>query len=169
MTLRMIAGVSAPDRGRIVLNGRALFDSDAGINLSPASRKIGLVFQDYALFPHLTVAENVGFSLAEIEAGTRKTRVSQLLASMGIDELAQRHPREISGGQRQRVAIARCMAMQPDALLLDEPFAALDPHLRRQTEEQLRKTLSDFHGPGGLCYSRHGRSISILHRSARPE
>ena len=147
MTLRMIAGVSAPDRGRIVLNGRVLFDSDAGINVSPASRKIGLVFQDYALFPHLTVAENVGFSLAEIEAGTRKTRVSQLLASMGIDELAQRHPREISGGQRQRVAIARCMAMQPDALLLDEPFAALDPHLRRQTEEQLRKTLSDFQGP----------------------
>jgi molybdate ABC transporter permease protein len=147
MTLRMIAGVSAPDRGRIVLNGRVLFDSDARISVSPASRKIGMVFQDYALFPHLTVAENVGFGVAHRNADKGRTRIDQLLVSMGIAELADRYPREISGGQRQRVAIARCMAMQPDALLLDEPFAALDPHLRRQTEEQLRETLSDFHGP----------------------
>jgi molybdate ABC transporter permease protein len=147
MTLRMIAGVSTPDRGRIALDGRVLFDGAAGINLVPARRKIGMVFQDYALFPHLTVAENVGFGLAGLDTDERRTRVEQLLASMGIAELANRFSREISGGQRQRVAIARCMAMQPDALLLDEPFAALDPHLRRQTEEQLRETLSDFHGP----------------------
>ena len=147
MTLRMIAGVSTPDRGRIALNGRVLFDSAGGINLPSARRKIGMVFQDYALFPHLTVADNVGFGLAGLDAAERRTQVEQLLAAMDIDELANRFPREISGGQRQRVAIARCMAMQPDALLLDEPFAALDPHLRRQTEEQLRQTLSDFHGP----------------------
>ena len=147
MTLRMIAGVSTPDRGRITLNGRVLFDSANRINLAPAQRRIGMVFQDYALFPHLTVAENVGFGLAGLPAVERRARVEQQLASMRIQELANRFPREISGGQRQRVAIARCMAMQPDALLLDEPFAALDPHLRRRTEEQLRETLANFHGP----------------------
>ena len=147
MTLRMIAGVSTPERGRIVLNGRTLFDSDSGINLPPAQRKVGMVFQDYALFPHLTVRENVGFGLDDLPAGERRARVEQLLSSIHILELSERFPRELSGGQRQRVAIARCMAMQPDALLLDEPFAALDPHLRRQTEEQLRETLAHFHGP----------------------
>lgn len=146
MTLRMIAGVSTPDQGRIVLNGRVLFDSAASINLSPARRRVGMVFQDYALFPHLTVAENVGFGLHHLPRNERRARQDQQLASMRIAELAHRYPREISGGQRQRVAIARCMAMEPDALLLDEPFAALDPHLRRQTEEQLRETLAHFHG-----------------------
>jgi ABC-type sulfate/molybdate transport systems ATPase subunit len=147
MTLRMIAGVSMPDTGRITLNGRTLFDSSAGTNLPPAHRKIGMVFQDYALFPHLTVSENVGFGLSRRPAAQRRACVEQLLSSMHILELAHRYPREISGGQRQRVALARCMAMQPDALLLDEPFSALDPHLRRQTEEQLRETLASFHGP----------------------
>jgi molybdate transport system permease protein len=147
MTLRMIAGVSTPDSGRITLNGRTLFDSNTGTNLPPALRKIGMVFQDYALFPHLTVAGNVGFGLYHLPAAERRVGVEHLLASVHIAELADRFPREISGGQRQRVAIARCMAMQPDVLLLDEPFAALDPHLRRQTEEQLRETLADFHGP----------------------
>ncbi len=146
MTLRMIAGVSTPDRGRIVLNGRVLFDSQTRTNLPPARRRIGMVFQDYALFPHLTVAENVGFGLSGLPRHERRARVEQQLASMRIAELAHRFPAEISGGQRQRVAIARCMAMQPDALLLDEPFGALDPHLRRQTEEQLRETLAHFNG-----------------------
>jgi molybdate transport system permease protein len=146
MTLRMVAGLVTPNRGRIVLNGRVLFDSNGGINLSAASRKIGVVFQDYALFPHLTVAENVGFGLSALAAQERRSRVDSLLQFMRIGELADRYPREISGGQKQRVAIARCMAIEPDALLLDEPFAALDPHLRRQTEEQLRETLATYKG-----------------------
>jgi molybdate transport system permease protein len=146
MTLRMIAGVSTPDHGRIVLNGRVLFDSAARINLPAASRKIGVVFQDYALFPHLTVAENVAFGLHALPARDRRKRVAGLLQLMRIAELADRYPREISGGQKQRVAIARCIAIDPDALLLDEPFAALDPHLRRQTEEQLRATLASYKG-----------------------
>lgn len=146
MTLRIIAGISTPDRGRIVLNGRALFDSSAKLNLPAAGRKIGLVFQDYALFPHLTVAENVAFGLRALPEPERRARVARQLQKLHVSELAHRYPKEISGGQRQRVAIARCMAIEPDALLLDEPFAALDPHLRRQMEEQLRATLADYNG-----------------------
>jgi molybdate ABC transporter permease protein len=146
MTLRMIAGVAAADHGRMVLNGRVLFDSATGQNLPAAQRKIGVVFQDYALFPHLTVAENVGFGLNRLPERERRERVGKELERMRITELADRYPREISGGQRQRVAIARCMAIEPDALLFDEPFAALDPHLRRQMEEQLRETLAGFNG-----------------------
>lgn len=146
MTLRAIAGVAIPDRGRIVLNGRVLFDSAAKKNVPPADRKIGVVFQDYALFPHLTVEKNVGFGLRALSEMDRRARVKWQLERLHIADLAGRYPNEISGGQRQRVAIARCMAIEPDALLLDEPFAALDPHLRRQMEEQLRVTLADFNG-----------------------
>jgi molybdate transport system permease protein len=146
MTLRMIAGIVAPDSGRIVLNDRVLFDSATGKNISAARRRIGVVFQDYALFPHMTVAENIGFGLSALEEEERQERVSKQLESMHIGELAGRYPKEISGGQRQRVAIARCMATEPRALLFDEPFAALDPHLRRRMEEQLRETLAGYKG-----------------------
>jgi len=146
MTLRLIAGIVSPTRGRITLNSRVLFDSSTGQHVPAAERRIGVVFQDYALFPHMTVAENVGFGLGALTKHERTERVQGQLQRMHIAELAQRFPREISGGQRQRVALARCMAIEPDALLLDEPFAALDPHLRRQMEEQLRETLADYHG-----------------------
>jgi molybdate transport system permease protein len=146
MTLRLIAGVAAPDGGRIVLNGRVLFDSETGENVRSARRGIGIVFQDYALFPHMTVEENVGFGLSALGVEERRRVVARHLERMHIAELTERMPGEISGGQRQRVAIARCMAIEPDALLLDEPFAALDPHLRRQTEEQLRETLAEYKG-----------------------
>jgi molybdate ABC transporter permease protein len=146
MTLRMIAGIVEPDRGRIVLNGRVLFDSATNRNVSAARRRIGVVFQDYALFPRMTVAENVGFGLSSLAERERRARVHKQLERMHIPELADRFPEEISGGQRQRVAIARCMAIEPEALLFDEPFAALDPHLRRQMEEQLRETLAGYNG-----------------------
>lgn len=146
MTLRLLAGLSTPDRGRIVLNGKTLFDSTSKVSVPAAHRRIGMVFQDYALFPHLTVAENVAFGLHSIPASERAIRVARQLAQMHIGELAGRYPREISGGQRQRVAIARCMAIEPDALLFDEPFAALDPHLRRQMEEKLRAALCGYNG-----------------------
>jgi len=146
MTLRMIAGIVTPDRGRIVLNGRVLFDRASERNTPAAQRKIGVVFQDYALFPHMTVAENVAFGLSGLSRTERLARVANQLERMHIAELAERYPREISGGQRQRAAIARCMAIEPDALLFDEPFAALDPHLRRQMEEQLREALDEYNG-----------------------
>jgi molybdate transport system permease protein len=146
MTLRMISGIVTPDRGRIVLNGCVLYDGATGEKIPAAQRKIGVVFQDYALFPRMTVAENIGFGLSKLPKLERQARIFQHLQRMHIAELANRYPAEISGGQRQRVAIARCMAIEPDALLFDEPFAALDPHLRRQTEEQLRETLADYNG-----------------------
>jgi molybdate transport system permease protein len=146
MTLRMIAGIVKPDGGRIVLNGHVLFDGQTGQNIAASRRRIGVVFQDYALFPNMTVAGNVGFGLSAFPASERRVLVQQQLERLHITELSERYPSEISGGQRQRVAIARCMAIEPDALLLDEPFAALDPHLRRQTEEQLRETLAAYHG-----------------------
>jgi molybdate transport system permease protein len=146
MTLRMIAGIVNPSRGRIRLNGRVLFDSASGENVPAARRRIGVVFQDYALFPRMTVAENVEFGLLGRPKPERRRLALEQLERMHIAELANQLPVAISGGQRQRVAIARCMATEPDALLLDEPFAALDPHLRRQTEEQLREALSGFEG-----------------------
>ena len=146
MTLRLISGVVTPDRGRITLNGKTLFDSASGVHLPPARRRIGVVFQDYALFPHMTVAENVAFGLHGVPKGERGKHVRRLLERVHITDLSARYPGELSGGQRQRVAIARCMAIQPDALLLDEPFAALDPHLRRQMEGELREALASYNG-----------------------
>ncbi len=153
MTLRLIAGIATPTRGHIALHGRTLFSSDGGIHIPPARRRIGVVFQDYALFPHRTVAENIAFGLHALSPAERDRRVQLWLSRLELAHLAHRYPGEISGGERQRVAIARCMVFEPDALLLDEPFAALDPHLRRQLEGQLRRTLASY--PGAVLFVTH--------------
>jgi ABC-type sulfate/molybdate transport systems ATPase subunit len=146
MTLRAIAGLDAPDRGRIVLHGRVLFDSEKRINVPARERRIGLLFQSYALFPHLTVAENIGFGLRHLTAPERDRRVDLQLAAAHLDGLAGRFPATLSGGEQQRVALARALAVQPEALLLDEPFSALDTHLRGALERQLRDTLGNYRG-----------------------
>jgi molybdate transport system permease protein len=146
MTLRCIAGVETPDAGRIALNERVLFDSETRQNVPPASRRVGILFQDYALFPHLTVRENIAFGLDALSSSERKKRIEQVAALVHIGGLMDRLPRELSGGQKQRVALARALAIHPDILLLDEPFSALDPHLRRQLEEQLRSALREYDG-----------------------
>jgi ABC-type sulfate/molybdate transport systems ATPase subunit len=146
MTLRAIAGLESPDRGRIVLHGRVLFDSEQRINLPARERRIGLLFQHYALFPHLTVAENIAFGLRHLPESERIRRVEQQLASAHLDGLAGRHPATLSGGEQQRVALARALAVEPEALLLDEPFSALDTHLRGTLERQLRETLGGYRG-----------------------
>jgi molybdate transport system permease protein len=140
MTLRAIAGLVTPDDGRIVLNDRVLFDSAAGIRVPPAARRVGIVFQDYALFPHLTVRQNIAFGMRDPAAAAEWARLAH------VEDLLDRYPGQISGGQRQRVALARALAMEPEALLLDEPFSALDPHLRRQMEEQIREILAGYRG-----------------------
>ncbi len=146
MTLRAIAGLESPDRGRIVLHGRVLFDSAHGINVPARARRIGLLFQHHALFPHLTVAENIAFGLGRLPRPERARRVERQLAAAHLDDLAGRYPGSLSGGEQQRVALARALAVEPAALLLDEPFSALDTHLRSALERQLRETLGTYRG-----------------------
>jgi ABC-type sulfate/molybdate transport systems ATPase subunit len=146
MTLRAIAGLETPDRGRIVLHGRVLFDSARRINVPARARRVGLLFQHYALFPHLTVAANVAFGLRRLPGPERARRVGQQLAATHLEELTDRYPASLSGGEQQRVALARALAVEPAALLLDEPFSALDTHLRSALERQLRETLGAYRG-----------------------
>ncbi len=146
MTLRCIAGVETPASGRIVLNDRVLFDSERGINLPSHRRRVGLLFQTYALFPHLTVAENIGFGLQRLPRVERLQRVSSWLAAMQLQGLGDRYPQQLSGGQQQRVALARALAPEPEVLLLDEPLSALDTYLRSQVEQRLMATLAGYGG-----------------------
>jgi molybdate transport system permease protein len=156
LTLAAIAGLETPDAGIVVLDGRVLYDSKTGVNLRPAARRIGLVFQDYALFPHLSVRENIAFGLHGLPDGERARRVAEYAQLARIDALLDRYPPQLSGGQRQRVALARALAMRPDALLLDEPFSGLDPHLRRSMEEDLRAVLAGY--SGAIVLVTHDRS-----------
>lgn len=147
MILRCIAGVETPDRGRIVLNGRVLFDSANRINLPSRDRQIGFLVQNYALFPHLTVAENVAFGLPKsMSRSAIRQQVNQQLAAVQLLGQGDRYPAQLSGGQQQRVALARALARQPEALLLDEPFSALDTHLRSQLEQQMVTRLATYSG-----------------------
>ncbi len=151
LTLQSIAGLVAPDAGKIALNGRVLFDSRNGVNIPSRHRKIGYLFQDYALFPHLTVLENVGFGLKQnwqwrLSRDDRR-QVKEFLELFEIPQLAHSYPADISGGQKQRVALARALIQKPDLLLLDEPFAALDTLLRVKLREELAKIRSSFDMP----------------------
>jgi molybdate ABC transporter permease protein len=146
MTLRCIAGVDTPTTGRIVLNGRTLFDANRRINLPSYKRNVSLVFQNYALFPHMTVAQNISFGLHNLPKRMREQRVKQQLALVQMSGLGDRYPHQLSGGQQQRVALARALATEPEALLLDEPFSALDTYLRSQMERQLSEILASYQG-----------------------
>jgi molybdate transport system ATP-binding protein/molybdate transport system permease protein len=147
MTLRCIAGLEKPDRGRIALNGRVLFDSTKGINVPSRERRIGMLFQHYALFPHLTVAENIAFGLYRFSKTERREHVKNQVAQTHLAGIENRLPRELSGGEQQRVALARALAVQPEAVLFDEPLSALDTHLRSQIERQIIDTLAQFRNP----------------------
>lgn len=146
MTIRCIAGVETPTSGKIILNGRTLFDAERKINIPSYQRNISLVFQNYALFPHLTLGENIGFGLQHLPRAIRQQQVNQHLAQVQLQGLDDRYPHQISGGQQQRVALARALATKPELLLLDEPFSALDTHLRSQMEQQLRDVLASYQG-----------------------
>jgi molybdate transport system ATP-binding protein len=147
LTLQCIAGLITPDSGCIVAAGRTLFDSAAHVNLRPQERRVGYVFQGYALFPHMTVAQNIAYGLprrsAEREGG-RIDRTKGIIERMGLGALTSRFPAALSGGQQQRVALARALATDPDVLLLDEPFSALDAPLRRELCAELSQTLREW-------------------------
>lgn len=136
--LDCIAGLTAPDRGRIKAGRTTLFDSEARINLPPSRRSVGYVFQDLALFPHLSARENIEYGLAALPASEREQRVQAIAQSFGIAELMGRRPAELSGGQRQRVAVARTLVTRPRVLLLDEPLAGLDAPTRSRLMQDLR-------------------------------
>lgn len=146
MTLCCIAGIDCPDEGVISLNGKILYDSKAGVNLPPQKRNIGYLFQNYALFPHMTVRQNIALGLGKRNKGGVTQVIGETIKMFHLEGLENRFPAELSGGQKQRVALARVLAYQPDALLLDEPFSALDSYLRWQIEPQFVEMLSGYLG-----------------------
>lgn len=147
VTLKCAAGIEKPDRGRVELDGQVLFDSAAGVNLPPQKRRVGFLFQNYALFPNMTVERNIAVSLGHMDRQRRRARTAELLSLLRLEGQADLYPHQLSGGQQQRTALARILASEPRALLLDEPFSALDSFLKWQLEQELREVLDRFPGP----------------------
>ncbi len=152
MTLKCIAGIEKPDAGRIVLDGKVLFDSEKKINLPPQKRKVGYMFQDYALFPYMNVVQN-------IQAGMGKkpdqAKTERLIRQFQLEGLEKKIPGQLSGGQKQRVAMARMLAAEPELILLDEPFSALDTYLKWQLEQEMHKHLKSVGKP--VIFVSHNR------------
>lgn len=144
VTLKCVAGILRPDEGRIEVDGRVLFDSAGKIDLPPQTRNVGYLFQQYALFPNMTVAQNIAAAIKD-RAG-RDAAVAEKLRQFRLEDVAAKRPAALSGGQQQRAALARILASQPRAILLDEPFSALDSYLKYQLELELAETLSAFRG-----------------------
>ena len=145
MTLKCIAGIEKPDRGRIVLDSRVLFDSEKRINLPPQQRRVGYLFQDYALFPGMTVRENILCGLhREKDKQKREKRTEDMLELLRLQEVASLQPEALSGGQAQRTALGRILVNEPDLLMLDEPFSALDSYLRLKLQTELKALLAGY-------------------------
>lgn len=139
LTLKALAGLIRPDSGKIILNGRTLFDSEKKINLKPQERRVGFLFQDYALFPNFTVEENVRAGLRD-----NKADIEEKLNEMRIFHIRDKYPDQISGGERQRTALCRILVNDPEILLFDEPFSALDEYLRSEIEEEVMKFIDTY-------------------------
>lgn len=139
--LRLTAGLEIPDSGEIILDGKTLTDND--VFLAPEKRKVGMVFQDYALFPHLNVFQNIAFGIDQLSANKKKKKVEELLILVDLNGYEKRYPHQLSGGQQQRIALARTLAPNPKLLLLDEPFSNLDAQLRDDIRRQLKEIISE--------------------------
>ncbi len=139
--LRLIAGLERPDAGSIALNGNPVADPEHGVWVPPERRRVGFVFQDYALFPHMTAWQNVAFALPHLSRRERRAQAQAMLEQVGVSHLARRYPHELSGGEQQRVALARALAPRPRVLLLDEPFSHLDRGLRVRLRAELKGLL----------------------------
>ena len=146
LTLKCIAGMERPDRGRIELDGRVLFDSAAGVCLPPQQRRIGYLFQQYALFPTMTAEQNIAAGAHHLPRRQRRQRVQELMEMLRLEDAAGKRPRKLSGGQQQRVALGRILAAEPEVILLDEPLTALDSFLKFQVERELCDLLSAYGG-----------------------
>jgi iron(III) transport system ATP-binding protein len=161
-TLRLIAGFEQPFQGRIVFDGRVL--EDLGVHVPPERRGIGFVFQDLALFPHLSVMENVTFGLNRLPKGRRKSRALEMLEAVRLEGMGHRRPHELSGGEQQRVALARAMAPSPRLVLLDEPFANLDPSLRDDVRAGVREILKSERMTAVLVTHDHSEAMIVAER-----
>ena len=145
MTLRCIAGIETPDEGKIVIGDNVFFDSEKKINLPVRERKIGYLFQNYALFPNMDVETNIGIGIRE-KGKEKQKKVETLIKKFCLTGLEKRYPSELSGGQQQRTALARILACDPKMILLDEPFSALDGFLRENLQEEMQEILRDYSG-----------------------
>lgn len=145
LTLKCIAGIEKPDRGKILLNGKILFDSEKHINLPPQKRRVGYLFQQCALFPNMTVEQNIACGVRDVRDRTdRRAIATKMIERMHLNGLEKKKPEQLSGGQQQRTALARILVNEPEVLLLDEPFSALDSHLRFRLEQELRNVIHKF-------------------------
>ena len=176
MTLKCIAGLEKPDEGRIVVDGTTVFDSEKRVNLPPQKRGTGLLFQNYALFANMTVAENILCVLKRKDKAHSSEKLHSIMESFYINGLDEHYPSQLSGGQQQRVALARMLAADPSLIMLDEPLSALDSYLRWQIEGELAQLFKKFKGT--ILYVSHNRdevfrlcpAICVIHRgrSAAP-
>lgn len=146
MSLKCISGLVTPSKGKIILNDRTFFDSDNKINLSPQKRKVGYLFQNYALFPNMNIVDNIEVGVSNLSGKERRVLCKEYIERLGLFGLENRYPWQLSGGQQQRVALARALITSPDILLLDEPFSALDQHLRSNLEKELMSILKNYNG-----------------------
>lgn len=162
LTLACIAGIVKPDKGRIILNNKVIFDSEKKINVSIQKRNTGLMFQNYALFPNMTVEKNISIS----QKIRSKTEINELLCKFGLDDVKNLYPSQISGGQQQRAALARMLLSRPEILMLDEPFSALDSHLRFQMENELFNIFRNFFGTVILISHNRDEAFRLCDRIA---
>ena len=162
-TLRMIAGLETPTEGRITIGDTVVFDAEKGINISPGKRDIGFLFQNYALWPHMTVYQNIAFGLENLKWSKEdiRKRVDEMLAMLKIEQFEKRYPSELSGGQQQRVAIARTLAPKPKVLFMDEPLSNLDAKLRLEMRTELKRLHRETDATFFFIYTPYNQNLRV--------